>query len=1673
MHPSIRYTFGIVLIVALAAGRFWMVQNPDSRSESDGSKIVLKESLSETRTHEPTFVLTEDFDLEPVHDFSAWLESYRSGRMEASFVEAGRVLAEQRRSLMLKLTQKNPTAALGASIGFADYESLPEELQELVEQPFTTTGNVLITAICDHDHHTPDYLVDVILEDQSRLKIAPNDMSRARVSKSDLPIQGIQIDGYAALQPQVFQKLEGADLDWAWESLPHGNPDPNADFLTGEPLGPNPLTAVAGGFVFLFSNDETLSELETVLRSFDDLPGGTTGSSILFSEELQTQAKGLPIEAIKNRQKQILINDTTGNKTTIFIRAIFPDKLDPPISKEDLEAQINTDVSGHFENYSYDLTSITATATADTYQLAENTSQYTFNGEGGTNDRTEMILEAIALYEAAGSPEGAIGDFDIVGMVFPRLDSWGSAVGLGTVGGAQSSHWLNGTPSTETIVHEFGHNFGLVHSNYWIFNGTGNEGSTDPVDPAGENEEYGDFWDVMGVGDATRGHFHMAAKNYLGWLSDDDTIRIDAAEGSGTYRVFRFDHKGASGLQMLEVTKSGNENYFIGFRRAFKSNANYYRGAYILWERSSSSGGQPERNQGWIIDTTPESLGERQDAGISLGRTYSDVATMVHITPIGVGGSAPNEYLDVVVNYGEFSGNTAPTVSINIPATGDARTALNFSATGNDADGDDLAYSWDLGNGEVYPNSDTISAIYLVGGTYDVSVTISDMKGGTETQSAQIIIDDPVNIWTTRTSGTTNDLEGLGTDGTTLFAVGRGALLRSTNGQSYTNQAPSGTLNTIFNDVVWTGSEWLAVGLDAEFQSGNFFGWKPVIFSSSDGTDWGQIFEAPANEGNSLIGFNEIASNEDGSLVIVVGDQGLLYKRVDGGDWTKVEGLELSEQTDLGIDYGNGVFVVGGFDFINQTTGLYLFRTSDGENWEDLESNSDLNSNAALDAIAFLNNLFIASGFNSRVVFSENGGLSWQTLEQGNRHRMSTFAFGAGVFYSIGVDEDAGNALVNLVSSDGKLWNTVADGDTEAGNDVIFFNNSFIIVGDGGSIRQSGLVEFSGNTAPTVSINIPATGDARTALNFSATGNDADGDDLAYSWDLGNGEVYPNSDTISAIYLVGGTYDVSVTISDMKGGTETQSAQIIIDDPVNIWTTRTSGTTNDLEGLGTDGTTLFAVGRGALLRSTNGQSYTNQAPSGTLNTIFNDVVWTGSEWLAVGLDAEFQSGNFFGWKPVIFSSSDGTDWGQIFEAPANEGNSLIGFNEIASNEDGSLVIVVGDQGLLYKRVDGGDWTKVEGLELSEQTDLGIDYGNGVFVVGGFDFINQTTGLYLFRTSDGENWEDLESNSDLNSNAALDAIAFLNNLFIASGFNSRVVFSENGGLSWQTLEQGNRHRMSTFAFGAGVFYSIGVDEDAGNALVNLVSSDGKLWNTVADGDTEAGNDVIFFNNSFIIVGDGGSIRQSGLVDASAEILATPQISPASQGFSGSIEVSMSTDAEDAEIRYTMDESEPTAGSTLYADPFEIAETTTVKAKVFKGGLDPSVTATATYTKTLAGFAAWIDPFYQGENASATANPDGDWASNLLEWALGSLPNNVDSAPMEPEFSIDLNNGIATFTIHRLAEEPSANIIIEKSMDLANWSELATSATTDTDIMLVLVDDNPILLVPCFLRIRVSD
>ena len=66
------------------------------------------------------------------------------------------------------------------------------------------------------------------------------------------------------------------------------------------------------------------------------------------------------------------------------------------------------------------------------------------------------------------------------------------------------------------------------------------------------------------------------------------------------------------------------------------------------------------------------------------------------------------------------------------------------------------------------------------------------------------------------------------------------------------------------------------------------------------------------------------------------------------------------------------------------------------------------------------------------------------------------------------------------------------------------------------------------------------------------------------------------------------------------------------------------------------------------------------------------------------------------------------------------------------------------------------------------------------------------------------------------------------------------------------------------------------------------------------------------------------------------------------WSGNV-VTLSCVTEGAEIRYTLDGSEPTESSRLYTGPFMIDDTTTVKAKAFKEDWFESETATATFTR----------------------------------------------------------------------------------------------------------------------------
>jgi len=76
---------------------------------------------------------------------------------------------------------------------------------------------------------------------------------------------------------------------------------------------------------------------------------------------------------------------------------------------------------------------------------------------------------------------------------------------------------------------------------------------------------------------------------------------------------------------------------------------------------------------------------------------------------------------------------------------------------------------------------------------------------------------------------------------------------------------------------------------------------------------------------------------------------------------------------------------------------------------------------------------------------------------------------------------------------------------------------------------------------------------------------------------------------------------------------------------------------------------------------------------------------------------------------------------------------------------------------------------------------------------------------------------------------------------------------------------------------------------------------------------------------------------------------PLVMPAEQTFADTIAVTLSHPRDDVEIRYTLDDSYPTAASALYTGPITLTETTTLRSAVFRNGLKLAERDAVRFTK----------------------------------------------------------------------------------------------------------------------------
>src|SRR3954452_1503205 len=148
--------------------------------------------------------------------------------------------------------------------------------------------------------------------------------------------------------------------------------------------------------------------------------------------------------------------------------------------------------------------------------------------------------------------------------------------------------------------------------------------------------------------------------------------------------------------------------------------------------------------------------------------------------------------------------------------------------------------------------------------------------------------------------------------------------------------------------------------------------------------------------------------------------------------------------------------------------------------------------------------------------------------------------------------------------------------------------------GKGGSNSQTLNVHVTqANRNPTVTAARTPTGSvtAGSLVAFTATGSDADGDTLTYSWDFGDSTAASTTQNPSHTYAAAGSFIAKVTVSDGKGGTGSATVPVT----VNAGGSCTAGTFRD----DFNGTSLAS-------------SWSVLRPSGTL-TVGNGVVTIPTE----------------------------------------------------------------------------------------------------------------------------------------------------------------------------------------------------------------------------------------------------------------------------------------------------------------------------------------------------------------------------------------------------------------------------------------------------------------------------
>ncbi|NQX00330.1 PKD domain-containing protein, partial [bacterium] len=629
---------------------------------------------------------------EPIfEEFRRWTAAPPAARTGVD-LQQGIKLAQQRRDELLALIEKNPRRALELAVPDSVRRQLPEEIVALLEERVDAQGDLLVQSTSlDNDRGCLTTRA-ATLQDGRVFDTHTYGRRGAMPTRDNIAIHGVALDGKLAMSEFAGRALEPSEV----------------------------ATRAEAGRVLEESQEQTDAADGPVIAFGDDLmiryPDESQAVAALLLAEGEEQS-GVTAALASDLDGVIAASPLTeGQKTLLIIRVDFSDFPGQAVSDATL-GQLIVDMNSVYTDMSSGKSSYAlvgqGSAITPTVRMPRPSSDYAI-----WNLLDRVLRDARPAAAAAGFNYL---DYTNEVVVFGSTPVIAGTAGTANVG-ARGAWLYNSQWNLKTCAHELGHNLGAPHSGAW-------DTDDGTVIGPGEVQAYGNVFDIMGVGSSSTflRHFGASVKNYFDWVPVTDLVKI-TTNGTTTTRIRAMDKNQADGNKRALVVDRANssDDYWIEHRQLYGTSYGMRDGVLVNW--ASINGGY---QQPLLLDMRPDTS-EKTDAALPIGKTFSDTAAGIHITPVGRGTDSDGvNWVDVTVNRGTVSGNLSPTASISgtnaNPAT---NINVNFTCTASDPNGDTLAYFWDWGNGTTTStNSSVASKSWPATGIYTVKCTVSDMKG--------------------------------------------------------------------------------------------------------------------------------------------------------------------------------------------------------------------------------------------------------------------------------------------------------------------------------------------------------------------------------------------------------------------------------------------------------------------------------------------------------------------------------------------------------------------------------------------------------------------------------------------------------------------------------------------------------------------------------------------------------------------------------------------------------------------------------------------------------------------------------------------------------------------------------------------------------------------------------